>query len=80
MHWDAIDVDLPLIPALLIPFCARFLISARAPVWILVLELCIVLSISMLSAELLTPVTRTLIQKSYLILHSNTKLKLTLSR
>jgi O-antigen/teichoic acid export membrane protein len=80
MHWYAIDVGLPLIPALVIPICARFLISVRVSSLILILELCIVLSISMLSAGLLTPATRTWIQTSYTRLHSNIKLKLTHNR
>lgn len=69
-HWYAMDVGLPLIPALVIPICARFLISVNTSIWILAPELCIVVSISMLSAGLLTPVTRTWIQTSYLKLRS----------
>ena len=65
MHWYALDVGLPLIPALAIPICARFLISTGASIWILVLELCIVLSISMLSAGLLVPPTRTWLRIHY---------------
>jgi len=71
MHWYALDVGLPLIPALVIPICARFLISARASSWILLLELCFVCSISVLSAGLITPKTRKWLRMYYLSLLSS---------
>jgi O-antigen/teichoic acid export membrane protein len=77
IHWYALDIGLPLIPALLVPICARFLISIHSSIWILALELCIVLSISMLCAGLLTPTTRIWIQTSCVKLHLYIKLKLT---
>lgn len=64
-RWYTVDVGLPLLPVFIITICARFLISQRASISTLGLELCIVLGISMLSAALLTPTTCTWIRASF---------------